>query len=178
MMLFHRLRRRSERAKQEEAEPERLSFAEWTKLVEDTLQAGDYSAAAVERMKDGFPSDYSAIYDPELADLMGRLETRLLSARTSVFAEAWARGIEEGDITRIRSAWNRLFASYQNALFFRECPGFPEEISRQLEQQVWSNATRLQADCEKSVRRIEAETGSDFMKDVLYVLRKNKMEDL
>ena len=178
MKLLHRLKSRSERAKQENTEPEGLSFAEWTKLVEDAMEAGDFSAVSVERMKEGFPSSYSSIYDPELADLMGRLETKLMSDRTAVFAEAWKQGIEESDITRIRSAWNRLSASYRNALFFRECRGFPEGISRQLEQQVCSHAVRLQGECEKSVRRIEAETGSDFMKDVLYVLRKNKMEDL
>lgn len=161
--------------KNKEAEKFTGSFSEWHKLVEDIV-GNQYEVIPFDRIIEEFPDNYSSEYDPLLADAVGKLETYALKKTINSFNRVWNRGITENDITCVKRAWLGFRNALQECLFFRKCVGFPEDIAKQVENQVVETAESIQASCEKYIRRAEDESGSEFMKDIYYMIRRDKLQ--
>lgn len=161
--------------KKKDADIPKSSFSDWHKLVEEVI-GNRYENIPFDRIIEEFPNNYSSEYDPLLADAMGKLETYALKKIINNFNRVWNRGITENDITCVKRAWLKFRDSLQECLFFRECEGFPEDIAKQVEKQVADTAASIQASCEKYIKRAEDESGSQFMKDIYYMIRRDKLQ--
>lgn len=151
-------------------------FYEWKRHL-DRIISCDYEEISFDILREKFPSHYSAEYNMVLADSMEKLENLVLKRMVSDFERKWNRGIQSGDSTLIKRAWFDLKKSLDQCLFFKSIDSFPEDISYQIVDQVTKVAVDIQKTCEKSVRLADNENGSLFMKDVYYLIVRNRIAD-
>ena len=160
--------------KKKEALQVQYSFTDWRDYIESILKSS-YQSIPFDDIRERFPLDYSKEYNPILADSIEKLETFALKKIINAFNNKWSRGIEENDITLVYAAWNELDASLKKCLFYKKIESFPSEIGEQVDNQVFKVADDIQYMCEKHIKQAEGESGSAFMKDLYYLIRKNRL---
>ena len=161
-------------SKKKEEIRNQYSFSEWRNYIDSVLKSS-YESIHFDVIRDMFPEDYSIEYNPILADSIEKLETFALKKIINLFNNKWKRGIEENDITLVYSAWNELDVSLKECLFYKGIESFPTEISEQLDEQVFKVGNDIQHTCEKSIKQAESECESVFLRDLYYLIRKNRL---
>ena len=160
--------------KKEDAKPA-YTFSDWNILITEVVESGT-GTVPFDRIIEQFPDDYIPEYGPLLADAVEKLETYALKKAINRFNRMWNKGIMDNDITCVKRAWKSFQDSLNDCLFFRSCESFPDDIAEQVENQVKDAADGIQSVCEKFIRQAENESGSLLMKDIYYMIRKEKLQ--
>lgn len=158
-------------------EEARLSFSEWYRLAQETVDKGSYHNLDM-RLWESFPDDYSSESDQLLADVMGKLETGFLKDSMTRFTNRWNRGIENADITEMRIAWSDITMSTQKAWSLIDRKRFPENLSSELDKQLTEIIGNIQNSIEKTTKKAADETLSPILKDAYYMVVKQRLSNI